>query len=151
VVNRCEPDTYKRGVLTLRVYGAVWMTELSFLEPEMRRRINRTLEEPLVERITFRGGAPRDAADTPPSPKLSAEQLAKVEALGALVARPEVRAAVMRAAARSLGRAGRVLEQGSGFERRPNPWETRKLSREKRGSGPRPLPSSRDSDGSSER
>jgi len=123
---QCEPSSYRRGTLTLRVYGAAWLMELSFLEPEIRKRINQGLGDEDVKTIRFVGGAPRDDYEPPRGPpKLDPEALERVEALGAMVARPEVKAAVMRAAARHLGRPADPrarLVPGSGFDRGRNPF-----------------------------
>ncbi|MEM6861965.1 MAG: DUF721 domain-containing protein [Myxococcota bacterium] len=130
LTRQCEPSSYRRGCLTLRVYGAAWLMELSFLEPEIRKRLNQGLGKETVKTIRFVGGAPRHDWEAPLGPpKLDPEALARVEALGAMVPRPGVKAAVMRAAARHLGRPADPsarLKSGSGFDRGPHPFGRRK-------------------------
>lgn len=105
LTRRAEPVWFGSGVLTLRVFGSTWMTELSFMTEEIAARLNKQLGRELVTSVRLRAGAPPPwVDDAPRRPKLSPAQLEKVESWGAQVPRPEVKSAVMRAAAASLAR-----------------------------------------------
>lgn len=104
ITDHAEPAYLKHGILTLTVGESAWLTELTFLRPQIIDRLNQGLAKPAVHDIRLRLG--RLMKRTPPArarpPVLSAEQAAKVESWGALIPGEEVRRAVMRAAARSL-------------------------------------------------
>ena len=105
LTRRAEPVWFGNGVLTLRVFGSAWMTELSFMTDEIAERLNRRLGHDWVTSVRLRAGPPAPWGDDGPRrPKLSPAQLDRVEALGAEVHRPKVKAAVMRAAAASIAR-----------------------------------------------
>jgi hypothetical protein len=105
LTRRAEPIWFGDGVLTLRVFGSTWMTELSFMTDEIAERLNRRLGQAWVTSVRLRAGPPAAwGDDAPRRPKLSPAQLERVEALGAEVRRPDVKAAVMRAAAASIAR-----------------------------------------------
>lgn len=99
-----EPVNFRGTVLSLTVRDSTWLTELTFLKPEILDRINSALGRVVVEDLRLRlGNLQRKAPPSEPEPLVMTPAVrAKVEALGALVSDPEVRAAVMRAAARCL-------------------------------------------------
>jgi hypothetical protein len=125
LTRQCEPVSYRYGALTLRVFGAAWMTELSFLEGEVRQKLNRLLGRERVKRVRFVAGRPRALPPPAGPPRLTDAQLAKVEAWGAMVERPELRAALMRAAARAIGRPPDVPSEPPDIRRGTNLPRTR--------------------------
>lgn len=105
LTRRAEPVWFGSGVLTLRVFGSAWMTELSFLTDSLAARLNQVLGDDLVQSVRLRAGPPRPWVDDEKrAPKLSPRQLEQVETWGAQIRRPEVKAAVMRAAAAHLAK-----------------------------------------------
>jgi hypothetical protein len=126
LTRRAEPVWYGRGILHLRVFGSAWMTELSFMTDEIAARLNEKLGQPWVESVRLRAGPPAPwGDDRRVGPKLSPSQLERVEALGAAVSRPEVRAAVMRAAAAHLGRPPDAKPRAPLRFQRRYPWSGR--------------------------
>jgi len=104
LTRRAEPVWYGRGVLTLRVFGSAWMSELSFMTDDIAARLNRILGHDWVESIRLRAGPPAPWEEGRSQPRLTPAQLERVERWGAEIRRPEVKAAVMRAAAAHLNR-----------------------------------------------
>lgn len=100
---QAEPHSLRRGVLTLRVHGAAWLTELSFMLPQLKHRLNQSVGREVVQDVRLQAGAPPPPRKRP-LPRLSPEDLEKVERWGAQIRDPEVRAAVLRAAARDMAR-----------------------------------------------
>ncbi|NJK88269.1 MAG: DUF721 domain-containing protein [Myxococcales bacterium] len=120
LTRRAEPIWYGRGVLTLRVFGSVWMTELSFLAPQIVRRVNERLPEPWVESLRLRAGAvPAASERSEPVRRLTSVELERIEGLGAVIPRTEVKVAVMRAAAAQLGRITKADAPEGMRERHP--------------------------------
>ncbi|MGF1509231.1 MAG: DUF721 domain-containing protein [Myxococcota bacterium] len=131
LTRQCEPLSFRYGTLMLRVFGAVWITELSFLEPEIRGRLNRVLENDRVKRIRFVAGAPRPSSAPLLPPRLTSSQLEQIEAWGAQVSEPSVRAAFMRAAARTMGHTRSPREAPDirrGTDVRPRRWVSKPRS-----------------------
>lgn len=105
VTEHAEPVLLRGGVLTLRVSGSTWMTELSFLERQIVDRVNTVLGRKVVEGLRLRLGNVRPRVPPkPPRRRLSAAEKADVEAWTADIANEAVRAAVARAASTSLAR-----------------------------------------------
>lgn len=105
LTRQAEPTGFRAGLLTLKVFGSVWMTELSFMIPTLKARLNRTIGREVVQDVRLVAGPPaRRTGARGPLPPLTPEELDKVERWGAEITRPEVRAAVLRAASRHLAR-----------------------------------------------
>lgn len=118
LTRRAEPIWFGGGVLTLRVFGSAWMTELSFMTEDIARRLNRKLGQDWVTSVRLRAGPPAPWGDDERrGPKLSPAQLERVEALGAQILRPDVKVAVMRAAAAHLSRPPAPPRPGAGRRR----------------------------------
>jgi hypothetical protein len=110
VTDHVEPAFLKHGILTLTVQESAWLTELTFLKPQILERINKALQRPVVQDLRMRLGAltPRPAKTLPSEPKLTFAQKERVAEWGASIARADVREAVMRAAARSIAEPRRA-------------------------------------------
>ena len=105
LTENAEPAFFRSGVLTLTVGKSAWLTELTFLKGEVMERMNAALGKPVVKDIRLRLGNLR----RPPPPKvkpvrLSAAELERVEGWAQEISDPEVREAMMRAAAQSVAR-----------------------------------------------
>jgi Dna[CI] antecedent DciA-like protein len=104
ITEHAEPAYFKNGILSLTVGESVWLTELTFLKPELIARINHGLGRDAVEDLRLRQGKlerRRPRAEVKP-PVLSNAQKERVERWGAMIADENVRQAVMKAAARSI-------------------------------------------------
>lgn len=56
IAMNAKPDSFKDGTLVVNVSSSTWIHQLSFLEKEMIRNLNRHLNQPLVGRIRFKIG-----------------------------------------------------------------------------------------------
>lgn len=105
VTEHAEPVLLRGKILTLRVSGSAWMTELSFLEPRIVARVNEIVGRKVVEGLRLRlGNVRRRAPRTPPKRPLTAREAAEVEAWTSEIRDDAVRAAVAKAMATSLAR-----------------------------------------------
>lgn len=104
VTEQVEPAFFKQGVLTLTVSESAWLTELTFLKPEILERLNRALGREVVVDLRMRLGRlmRRGIAGKAQAPVLSAAEREKIEAWGAMIPNPSVREAMIRAASRSV-------------------------------------------------
>lgn len=99
-----EPVLFRQGTLTLQVEQSAWLTEITFLAPQLIERLNQILGTATVKEIRVRQGAlsvPAPRTGPPPRrppPPLTAPQLERLEALGAEISSPELRELVLRAA-----------------------------------------------------
>jgi predicted nucleic acid-binding Zn ribbon protein len=59
---RTQPASFRDGVLSVRVGGAVWMQELQFMKDDLRERLNARLGAELIRDIFFISGT----VDRPP-------------------------------------------------------------------------------------
>jgi hypothetical protein len=107
--NNAEPALFRKGVLTLVVEESAWLTELTFLSPDIIQRINETLGENLVTAIRARQGrfAKNQPAKTKAKRKLTAPTIPppvspyaeeQIESLSEYVKSPDLLAAIQRAA-----------------------------------------------------
>ncbi|MCA9554274.1 MAG: DUF721 domain-containing protein [Myxococcales bacterium] len=105
VTTHAEPVHFRGGVLTLKVDGSPWLTELTFLEAHILERLNAALPKPMVKGLRLRLGAPRPRPPRlPPKRPLTSAEQAAVYAWTAEIKDEAVRDAVARAAATSLAR-----------------------------------------------
>lgn len=105
ITERAEPVFFKGGVLSLVVEDSTWLTELTFLRPDIVRRMNESLRRDVVRELRVRLGVLERRDEPKPRLRpLTADQLEAVERWGAAIANIEVRSAVMNAAARHLAR-----------------------------------------------
>lgn len=103
LTQHAEPVLLRGGILTLTVTDSAWLTELTFLRPEILERLNRPFNKIVVRDLRMRLGAiTRKKVVEVPLPPLSPEKQHKVETWASEIADDEVRAAVTRAASRSL-------------------------------------------------
>jgi hypothetical protein len=105
VTTHAEPVHFRGGMLTLKVDGSPWLTELTFLEAHILQRINAALPKPMVKGLRLRLGPMKPRPPKlPPLRPLSPVESARVAAWTAEIKDDAVRAAVARAAATSLVR-----------------------------------------------
>lgn len=101
IVDHADPVLFRRGALTLQVAESAWMTELSFLAPEIKKRMNGLLGRDLVKEVRFRLGPLMPRPEPPPRPKpVPPEARARIQAWAESIPSQEVRDAVVRAAER---------------------------------------------------
>jgi hypothetical protein len=136
ITSHAEPVQFRAGVLSLTVDDSAWLTELSFLRPEMLERLNRMLGRAMVTEIRLRH-APLSRPPHRPEPlggppALTAAEQAALDAWSALIADEGVRAAMRRAGAYALA-AGRG--QRARTTSPPNEGTPRGPSTPKPGSG----------------
>ena len=109
-----EPKFFRKGVLTLTVEQSAWLTELTFLAPDIISRLNQALGAELITEIRAQQGQFESAALSKPKPKpkrppalppavspYAEEQLAE---LGQNIKNTELRQAIQRAARWSYGK-----------------------------------------------
>jgi hypothetical protein len=109
ITSHAEPVQFRAGLLTVSVDDSAWLTELTFLRPEMLTRLNRMLGAEMVRDVRLRHAplqadakpAPRPAAP----PRLSPEKAQAIETWAADIKSDEIREAMMRAATWALGSA----------------------------------------------
>jgi hypothetical protein len=105
LTDHAEPALLRGGILTLTVADSTWLTELTFLTGEILERVNRGLAKPAVKDLRMRLGAvTKRRVEPAPQPKLTAEEVEKIESWGRLIPNDEVREAMMRAAGYCLKR-----------------------------------------------
>ena len=98
-----EPVFFRGGRLTLEVTSSGWMTELSFLKPQLMHRLNRSLKKPYVTDIRLRLGQNKKPQEPPrPQKPLSRTQQEHIESWANCVVDPDVREALRSAATKSL-------------------------------------------------
>ena len=75
VARNAEPTSLKNGVLRVRTESPIWATEIGYLGPEIKRRINTALRHELVAEVVvwtgpgpIRSGASGATADRAQSP-----------------------------------------------------------------------------------
>ncbi|MEQ9496822.1 MAG: DUF721 domain-containing protein [Deltaproteobacteria bacterium] len=101
IVDQADPVLFRKGVLTLQVAESAWMTELSFLAPQIKKRLNGLLGRDLIREVRFRLGPLMPRPEPPPKPKpLTREAKARIAAWADQIPSQDVRAAVVRAAER---------------------------------------------------
>jgi len=109
VAARTEPERLRGGVLTVRVDGAAWLSELTYLKADLRGRLNARLGEDVVREIRLVPGtvSPRVAAPPAAPPRetpLDPVEVAAAEAAAAVIPDPELRAAVLELRLQALRR-----------------------------------------------
>jgi hypothetical protein len=109
VAARTEPQRLRGGLLTVSVDGAAWLSELTYLKADLRGRLNARLGEEAVRDIRLVPGtvSPRAAATltiAPPETPLDPADVAAAEAAAAVIADPELRAAVLELRLHALRR-----------------------------------------------
>ncbi|MBK8013299.1 MAG: DUF721 domain-containing protein [Deltaproteobacteria bacterium] len=115
VADHAEAASFRAGVLTLTVSESAWLTELTFLRGAIIERLNHLLGRTVVKDIRLRlGVVERKRPVQSTAVSLTAAQVARVESWAAEIANPEVRRAMMRAAAMSLSRGPPPIPLASG-------------------------------------
>ena len=105
VTTHAEPVHFRGGVLTLKVDGSPWLTELTFLEAHILESVNKALGKVMVKGLRLRLGEMKPRPPRlPPMRPLSPKERADVAAWTADIRDDAVRDAVARAAATSLAR-----------------------------------------------
>ena len=102
-VTHAEPIFFRKGSLTVVVEDSAWLTELTFLAPDILSRLNEAVGAGVVEQIRVRQGkltrrAPYTPPELRPPPELNARQAQMLEELSSIVRDPDVRAALQKAA-----------------------------------------------------
>ncbi|HEY3353052.1 MAG TPA: DUF721 domain-containing protein [Polyangia bacterium] len=102
VAARAQAHRLQRGVLTVRVDGAAWLSELTYLKADIRDRMNDRLGgHPIVElrlvpgTITPRAAEPERLVPAPAQREPLPAEIAEAEAAAAHIPDPELRAAVV--------------------------------------------------------
>ena len=82
VARNAEPTSLKSGVLRVRTESPIWATEIGYLGPEIKRRINTALRRELVAEVVvwtgpgaIRRGDARAATDRAQAPSLPAREV----------------------------------------------------------------------------
>lgn len=106
ITRHAEPVQFRAGVLTLSVDDSGWLTELTFLRPEILQRMAGLLGKPWVKDVRLRhaplGRAEELRPQKQPMPVLAPEDEATVAGWAAEIADPEIRDAMLRAARRAV-------------------------------------------------
>jgi hypothetical protein len=109
VTRYAEPFNYRRGTLSVRVYGSAWLTELGFLEEEILGKINQHLRDRKVQvknlRLYLGSGQPKPEARAQPWPILPPDLEQRIEAWSEVISDPDIRAAWLSAAKRDLAKS----------------------------------------------
>ncbi len=77
VAKHAQPDGFRAGVLSVRVDNSTWMQELQFMKESLRSRLNKRLDEPMIQDIYFVSGKTVPAktkAPPPDQPPVSTEK-----------------------------------------------------------------------------
>lgn len=53
IKKNCQPEKFRRGMLTVKCTNSIWKSEMFFFKEEIIRKINRELGEELVKDIFF--------------------------------------------------------------------------------------------------
>jgi hypothetical protein len=137
ITEHAEPAFFKNGILTLTVGESVWLTELTFLKPELIQRINKGLGRDAVEDIRLKQGKlerkKKEARAKPPI--LSPVQKEKVDGWAASIADPNVKEAMMKAAARSITSPKKARPLSGP----PGPWPSRREPPAEEAAPPEPI------------
>ncbi len=101
--NHAEPVLFRNGVLTLKVDGPTWLTELSFLEKQVVDRLNELVGRKVVRSLRLRLGNPKPRpAARPKKRKLRPDEKQELERWTSEIKDEAVRDAVARAAATAI-------------------------------------------------
>ena len=103
-VAQAQPESFRRGVLTLSVGRSAWLTELSMLSERVVERLNENLGEPMVKQLRLRLGSMPARSIPKIAPRLNARQSEVVRTATELGDNDKLRQAIERAATRSLAR-----------------------------------------------
>jgi predicted nucleic acid-binding Zn ribbon protein len=57
IARQAQPESFKDGVLVVRVQNSVWLSHLRFLAEELREKLNREIPSAPIEEIRFRLGS----------------------------------------------------------------------------------------------
>lgn len=100
ISERAEPITFRRGLLTLVVEDSTWLTELTFLKPDIVVRLNKALGRALVQDLRLRLGSLSHRARTAEelAPPLTPRQEGMLQSWGDTIKNPAIRDTVLRAA-----------------------------------------------------
>ncbi len=77
VARHAQPDGFRAGVLSVRVDNSTWMQELQFMKEGLRARLNKRLDEPMIQDIYFVSGKTVAAEVKPRAPDEAAEPRAR--------------------------------------------------------------------------
>jgi len=115
IASATQADSIKEGTLFVSVKSSSWTQELTFLKPEILRKLNERLGRKVVKEIQFKTrtlkkepkGAPAAMRAAAPEIALEEEELKELEAQTAGIEDEELRASVLRmlTAQRRLERA----------------------------------------------
>lgn len=102
-----EPVHLRAGVLSLVVDDSTWLTEMTFLQPELIGRINQLIGREVVKEIRLRLGKlspKKKVRERALPPKVSRENAERIDAWAEQIKDPAVRDAMKRAAAWAFGK-----------------------------------------------
>lgn len=101
IVDHADPVFFRRGVLTLQVGESGWLTELSFLAPKIRSRMNAILGRDMIKEVRLRLGPLLPRPPPPPRPRpVSQKDRDRIAKWAEGIGDDAVREAVVRAAER---------------------------------------------------
>ena len=102
VAARTRAEAFRNGAFTVRVDGAAWLNELTYLRADLLARLNQHLGGGVVREIRFLPGtvlpAPPRPAPAPPEPEpppLDPMEAARIRAEAASIADPALRDAIV--------------------------------------------------------
>lgn len=108
--DHAEATFFRAGILTVTVDDSTWLTELTFLAPEVIETLNTNLGKTTVTQIRPRLGTLTPRYVAPPKPKLhqppplTHDEAKRLQAIGTHVKSPALREAMLRAARWSLSK-----------------------------------------------
>lgn len=53
ITKNCQPEKFRRGLLTVKCANSMWKSELFFFKDEIKSKINKELGEELIKDIFF--------------------------------------------------------------------------------------------------
>ena len=56
IAKQAQPESFKDGILVVRVENSVWLSHLRFLTAELQEKLNREMASPAIKEIRFRLG-----------------------------------------------------------------------------------------------
>ena len=110
VASHTRPDQIKFKKLYLVAESSVWVQHLTFLKPELIKKVNAAAGSAMITDVVFRVGlvarvertpAPEESDEAPP-PVPSPQALAEAESQASVVADPELRAKLADVMAHAL-------------------------------------------------
>ncbi|MFP3869678.1 MAG: DciA family protein [Syntrophobacteria bacterium] len=76
IAREAQPESFRNGILQVKVENPVWLSHLRFLGEELRHRLNSCLAFAEIKEIRFRQG-PLDTPSRPPSGPAAAPKVSR--------------------------------------------------------------------------